>query len=144
MKSFSGNALLLACVALVGCDGNISGPAGSGQRLRDPNPGETKLEIMGIPRHDPIQLIIPSVEVTESSVEPAADVKQSVTGHYQFVGINTGIISTEVAPFGGVKHSGYGRELSAYGIKEFTNIQSVWVGPARTDGAKAAPPPRAE
>jgi succinate-semialdehyde dehydrogenase/glutarate-semialdehyde dehydrogenase len=34
-------------------------------------------------------------------------------------------------PFGGVKKSGIGRELSSVGIKEFTNIQTVWVGPAR-------------
>jgi succinate-semialdehyde dehydrogenase/glutarate-semialdehyde dehydrogenase len=30
-----------------------------------------------------------------------------------------------------VKRSGYGRELSEFGIKEFMNIQTVWVGPAR-------------
>lgn len=41
------------------------------------------------------------------------------------VGVNTGIISTEVAPFGGVKQSGLGREGSKYGLEEFLEIKYV-------------------
>jgi succinate-semialdehyde dehydrogenase/glutarate-semialdehyde dehydrogenase len=44
------------------------------------------------------------------------------------VGVNTGIISTELAPFGGVKESGLGREGSKYGIEEFLEIKYVCLG----------------
>lgn len=42
---------------------------------------------------------------------------------YGIVGINTGLISTEVAPFGGVKQSGFGREGSKYGIEDYLDIK---------------------
>ncbi|MCI5632775.1 NAD-dependent succinate-semialdehyde dehydrogenase [Helicobacter sp.] len=42
---------------------------------------------------------------------------------YGMVGINTGLISNEVAPFGGIKHSGLGREGSKYGIDEYMEIK---------------------
>jgi succinate-semialdehyde dehydrogenase/glutarate-semialdehyde dehydrogenase len=44
------------------------------------------------------------------------------------VGINTGIISNEVAPFGGVKQSGIGREGSKYGIEEFLEVKYLCIG----------------
>ena len=47
---------------------------------------------------------------------------------YGMVGINTGLISTEVAPFGGVKQSGLGREGSKYGMDEFLEIKYLCFG----------------
>ncbi len=44
------------------------------------------------------------------------------------VGLNTGLISTEVAPFGGIKESGMGREGSRYGILDYTELKYVCVG----------------
>ena len=43
------------------------------------------------------------------------------------VGMNTGLISTEVSPFGGVKESGIGREGSKYGIDEYLHLKAVFV-----------------
>ncbi len=47
---------------------------------------------------------------------------------YGMVGINSGLISNEIAPFGGVKHSGLGREGSRYGIEEFTEMKYLHMG----------------
>jgi succinate-semialdehyde dehydrogenase/glutarate-semialdehyde dehydrogenase len=47
---------------------------------------------------------------------------------YGMIGINTGLISTEVAPFGGVKESGLGREGSLYGIDEYIEIKYMSMG----------------
>jgi succinate-semialdehyde dehydrogenase / glutarate-semialdehyde dehydrogenase len=47
---------------------------------------------------------------------------------YGIVGLNTGIISTEVAPFGGVKESGIGREGSKYGILDYTELKYLCTG----------------
>ena len=44
------------------------------------------------------------------------------------VGVNTGIISTEVAPFGGIKQSGNGREGSKYGLDDYTELKYVCIG----------------
>ena len=47
---------------------------------------------------------------------------------YGMVGVNTGLITTEVAPFGGVKQSGLGREGSKYGIEEYVEVKYVAFG----------------
>jgi len=44
------------------------------------------------------------------------------------VGINEGLISTEVAPFGGIKESGCGREGSKYGIEDYQELKYLCMG----------------
>jgi succinate-semialdehyde dehydrogenase/glutarate-semialdehyde dehydrogenase len=43
------------------------------------------------------------------------------------VGLNTGLVSTEVAPFGGVKESGLGREGSRYGLEEYLDVKYLCI-----------------
>ena len=50
--------------------------------------------------------------------------------HYGMVGLNTGLISTEVAPFGGIKESGLGREGSSHGMDDYLDMKLVCHGVA--------------
>ncbi len=79
-------------------------------------------------------------DVWTRDIERAKDLATRIEAGMVF--INGMVASDARLPFGGVKRSGYGRELSDAGIKEFTNIQTVWIGPAVQ--APSAPPPRAE
>jgi succinate-semialdehyde dehydrogenase/glutarate-semialdehyde dehydrogenase len=65
-----------------------------------------------------------------ADVERARSLAERVEAGMVF--INGMVASDARLPFGGVKRSGYGRELSAIGIREFTNAQTVWIGPAKS------------
>ena len=65
---------------------------------------------------------------TSTAATSAASGASRKALEYGILGINTGVISTEVAPFGGVKESGIGREGSKYGIDEWLEIKYLCMG----------------
>jgi succinate-semialdehyde dehydrogenase/glutarate-semialdehyde dehydrogenase len=74
--------------------------------------------------------------VWSRDVDHALSVGNRITSGALFV--NSFVSSDPRVPFGGTKRSGYGRELGAAGVREFTNVRSIWIAPP------AAPTPKAE
>ena len=62
---------------------------------------------------------------TTDAAEQERFIRDAEAGMVTINGMTT---SYPELPFGGVKNSGYGRELAAHGIREFCNVKSVWVG----------------
>lgn len=67
--------------------------------------------------------------IWSTDLESAKQLARQVEAGAVFI---NGLVASDARlPFGGIKQSGYGRELGEFGIREFTNIKTVWVGPAR-------------
>lgn len=67
--------------------------------------------------------------IWSQAIEAAVKLAREIESGSVF--INGLVASDPRLPFGGIKRSGYGRELGEYGIREFVNIKTVWIGPRR-------------
>ena len=74
-----------------------------------------------------------AASVWSRDVDHALAVGSRITSGALFV--NSFVSSDPRVPFGGTKRSGYGRELGAAGVREFTNLRSVWIAPTATTPA---------
>ncbi len=70
-----------------------------------------------------------AASVWSRDIEHAVSVGNRIESGVLFV--NSLVMSDPRVPFGGIKRSGYGRELGAAGVREFTNLRTIWI--ARTD-----------
>jgi acyl-CoA reductase-like NAD-dependent aldehyde dehydrogenase len=99
-------------------DEEVFGPAAAVVRANDRN------HALALANQSPFGL---GASVWTRDVAAAEDFGARIEAGAVFV--NGMVASDPRLPFGGVKRSGYGRELSAFGIHEFVNIQAVWIGP---------------
>jgi succinate-semialdehyde dehydrogenase/glutarate-semialdehyde dehydrogenase len=101
-------------------DEEVFGPAGAIVRVRD--------EDQAVELANQTEFGLGGAVWTGDAERGTAVARKLETGAVFVNGITA---SQPGLPFGGVKASGYGRELGSYGIKEFTNAKTLWVGPRR-------------
>jgi succinate-semialdehyde dehydrogenase/glutarate-semialdehyde dehydrogenase len=87
----------------------------------------TEKEVLNFANHTPYGL---ASYFYSNSLDRVWRVAESL--EYGMVGVNTGILSTEVAPFGGVKESGIGREGSFYGVDPYLELKYICMGSGKT------------
>lgn len=110
----------------VGCEETF-GPVAAVIRVKD------EREAVAVANATPYGL---GASIWTSDVEKGKAIARDIQAGSVF--INGMVASDPRLPFGGVKRSGYGRELSHFGIREFVNIQTVWIGPAKGPAAPSA------
>ena len=77
------------------------------------------------PRHRALGVVLHAVGVATTSRDLGRALRMGEGLEYGMVGLNTGLISTEVAPFGGIKESGLGREGSRHGLDEYLELKTL-------------------